>query len=367
MKPLKRSRARTVLLSLVLLGGAAVLAGQVAPGCADTGSECDINYDFNGCKGPLLQTAGGGGMGGGGGTTTSTGTMGGGGSDGGDGGECADAGSCPMPCGQCASVGMPTCINGKCGLTYMAGDAGSQNYGSCKTNVCDATGTVMVINDDTNFLDDGNPCTAKICVNGVLMTSPMLGAACMTSGFCELNPDPASSNGSVVCAECKPGDPMACSALPGYTCVKGTCVPGHCTNSMFEPALHETDVDCGGGMKSGCLPCVAGMACSLPSDCFSQVCDSVTHKCQAPACNDHIKNGTETGVDCGGGTCSKCPDGAMCLQPGDCLSGVCMPPMMGAPPVCQAATCFDGVKNGVEDGVDCRTDGGSDCPPCCMQ
>lgn len=52
----------------------------------------------------------------------------------------------------------------------------------------------------------------------------------------------------------------------------------------------------------------------------------------APTCWDGVQNGDETGVDCGG----SCPD-------------ACGP------------TCSDGIQNGDETGVDC---GGSSCPPC---
>ena len=54
----------------------------------------------------------------------------------------------------------------------------------------------------------------------------------------------------------------------------------------------------------------------------------------SPSCTDGIRNGNETGVDCGGPDCSPC---------------------MTAP------TCSDGIQNGNETGVDC---GGPDCAPC---
>ncbi|WP_172826949.1 di-heme oxidoredictase family protein [Flammeovirga sp. SJP92] len=50
-----------------------------------------------------------------------------------------------------------------------------------------------------------------------------------------------------------------------------------------------------------------------------------------PTCNDGIQNGDETGVDCGGSSCTACP------------------------------TCDDGIQNGDETGVDC---GGSECVSC---
>ena len=53
-----------------------------------------------------------------------------------------------------------------------------------------------------------------------------------------------------------------------------------------------------------------------------------------PTCTDGIQNGDETGVDCGGSSCSPCT---------------------------VAPTCTDGIQNGDETGIDC---GGSSCAPC---
>lgn len=51
---------------------------------------------------------------------------------------------------------------------------------------------------------------------------------------------------------------------------------------------------------------------------------------KTPTCTDGLKNGDETGIDCGGSTCDPCP------------------------------TCTDGLLNGDETGVDC----GGSCGPC---
>jgi hypothetical protein len=42
-------------------------------------------------------------------------------------------------------------------------------------------------------------------------------------------------------------------------------------------------------------------------------------QCQLPTCSDGIKNGNETGVDCGGGTCPACPLGQGCAGNTDCV------------------------------------------------
>jgi len=42
-----------------------------------------------------------------------------------------------------------------------------------------------------------------------------------------------------------------------------------------------------------------------------------------PTCSDKLKNGTETDVDCGGGTCPGCATGKACKTSKDCAAGVC--------------------------------------------
>ena len=89
----------------------------------------------------------------------------------------------------------------------------------------------------------------------------------------------------------------------------------------------------------------------LGTDCLSGVCTNAV--CQAPTCLDTVRNGDETGVDCGG-SCTGCDTGGGCNAGADCLSGVCL---NGA---CQAAACDDQVRNGDETDVDC----GGSCGGC---
>jgi hypothetical protein len=43
----------------------------------------------------------------------------------------------------------------------------------------------------------------------------------------------------------------------------------------------------------------------------------------SPPCRDNKKNGNETDVDCGGGTCPRCANGKKCTGALDCFSGKC--------------------------------------------
>ncbi|MEZ4226528.1 MAG: hypothetical protein R3B13_36615 [Polyangiaceae bacterium] len=42
-----------------------------------------------------------------------------------------------------------------------------------------------------------------------------------------------------------------------------------------------------------------------------------------PTCTDKVKNGNETGQDCGGADCPKCPVGEGCSSNEDCISDSC--------------------------------------------
>ena len=96
---------------------------------------------------------------------------------------------------------------------------------------------------------------------------------------------------------------------------------------------------------------------------------------------DGDKNGSETGVDCGGGACPACQTGEGCLQASDCLTSACTGmcsdgsrcivdehcasgPCDRSTTICFMATCGDGIQNGDEAGVDCGGAGLSICPRC---
>jgi hypothetical protein len=81
----------------------------------------------------------------------------------------------------------------------------------------------------------------------------------------------------------------------------------------------------------------------------------------APTCTDLAKNGKETAVDCGGGTCPTCPNGSTCAVASDCQSLVCQLTLIGLTRTCRVAGCGDNVKNGTETDLDC---GGPQCTPC---
>ncbi|MEO8845530.1 MAG: DUF4215 domain-containing protein [Kofleriaceae bacterium] len=144
---------------------------------------------------------------------------------------------------------------------------------------------------------------------------------------------------------CEPPSTSTC----GPTCQAPTCT------DAFTDGL-ETDLDCGGADCSAIAghKCANTKHCIIANDCQSGNC-SGGFCIAAPTCTDTIKNGAETDVDCGGGTCPACADNLHCSAATDCTSGVC------TATVCMAPTCSDTVKNGTETGVDC---GNAACGAC---
>ena len=134
----------------------------------------------------------------------------------------------------------------------------------------------------------------------------------------------------------------SCSSDPEVTMPAPTCSDGIKNGA-------ETDLDCGGGT---CGKCVDKKACVAASDCSSGACTGKV--CAAPSCSDTTKNGAETDVDCGGGSCGQCADSRACTTATDCMSAVC------SGKICAAPTCTDTAKNGTETDLDC----GGTCGPC---
>ncbi len=133
----------------------------------------------------------------------------------------------------------------------------------------------------------------------------------------------------------------------------GGAAPKNCEDRV--QSAGESDVDCGGG----CGPCAVGKHCAQPAHCASQVCagnDPSGAICQPPSFVDGVKNGSETGSDCGGSAAAPtCPPGQGCRAGSDCIDAVCKDAK------CTTPGATDGVKNGTETDVDC---GGAQAPGC---
>ncbi|MDI1476092.1 hypothetical protein [Polyangium sp. y55x31] len=184
--------------------------------------------------------------------------------------------------------------------------------------------------DDTEIPDDENPCTEDTCAGGIPAHAPV------GAGIC---PNASAPQGfgrclAGVCVQCL--GTFDCGL--GYTCDVAVNQCFACDDGVKNGT--ETDIDCGGECIARCQ---SGQACMVTADCVAECKDGVC----MDSCSNGIKDGDESDVDCGGSCAQRCSAGQGCKIGADCDSKVCI---NGA---CIAPTCNDGVQNGAESDVDC--------------
>jgi hypothetical protein len=121
----------------------------------------------------------------------------------------------------------------------------------------------------------------------------------------------------------------------------------------------ETDIDCGGSCAK---KCALTQGCMNGGDCTSGFCGAISKVCVADQCHDQTKNGVESDVDCGGGTCPTCPLGKMCGAPSDCTSTFCNTTCVSCTPATDCAsppadTCTGKTRNVHPNPGTCNGDG----------
>jgi hypothetical protein len=265
---------------------------------------------------------------------------------------------------------------------------------ACGSSAADADAADAGVVDAASLVPDGG-CGARASVECVVGAPCQKPADCAseicTSGTCRAVPTSCTDgkvDGSETDVDCG-GSACPPCAVPDHCVANGDCLSGFCSAGLCSPPTptdgladdSETDVDCGGATDSdgkanpasdGAPGCATGKLCVLAADCTSGVCAGATSTksgtCSAPTATDGVKNGGETGVDCGGAVTAPgapvatsdgapvCPAGQGCALGIDCVSGVC------TALVCQAANPTDGVKNGGETDVDCGGSGDGAAP-----
>jgi len=280
--------------------GASLLAGMGSAAlgaCSSNVEDCSQHPEI-GCPGD----------GGSGGSAGAGGKSGTGGNPGACGAAavCASVSNCPAPGTACI---LTSCTTGCCDSTFAPLATPCADSGG---TVCDGTGK---------------------CVGCLKASDCDTGTVCAVAA-CDTATHTCSSTDAPLGTACSDGGGTVCNGA-------GKCAAAHCADGIEDG--DESDVDCGGAT---CPPCGTGQRCATSADCASDVCIVTTtpHVCAAPTCTDGVKNGNETGVDCGGPLCAACPNGQGCATSSDCESSFCT-----SSQVCSARP----------DGVPCA--GGNDC------
>jgi hypothetical protein len=211
---------------------------------------------------------------------------------------------------------------------------------------------------------DGKSCKADgDCTNGNCFMN-MTCVSCMDQAQDGLETDVDCGGADCDAVNKKCGDNKKCGN--GADCSSGNCY--HTGGGAGQKTCHgtlcqdgakdgtETDIDCGGTCS---VKCADGKGCNVSGDCTSNHCSGAGGTCLPVACFNTTKDGAETDVDCGGGTCPKCATGKACAASGDCTSTFCS--TMGTSQCEPNAGCADGVVNNAETDKDC---GGGTCNKC---
>jgi hypothetical protein len=238
----------------------------------------------------------------------------------------------PLYCTRLRSeCAIPSCTAGCCATQdATAGTTCTDNGGA----VCDGTGKCVSCLKPTDCPAPTTVCKTNTCAA-----------------------DTCGTNNVTAGAPCAEGSGVVCDG-------HGACVAVHCTDGVKD--ADETDTDCGGASCGKCaatLHCDVAGDC-LDGVCNAGGSDGGgPTTCQAPTCSDGVKNGNETDTDCGGSAlvfdggsdpaCPKCADKLHCALDTDCTNNQCFGSNPGT-----CVSCHDGVKDGNETGQDC---GGSDC------
>lgn len=144
-------------------------------------------------------------------------------------------------------------------------------------------------------------------------------------------------------------------------CTDDACVNGAPSHPPSAPN-HACTAN-GGRFCDGSGACVD---CTEPSQCTSGVCTGAA--CQPPRCDDGVKNGAETDVDCGGpagsaDSCPRCGVGKTCGAKTDCALPYC--PNGACEQACGlvcGAACVATCGNGTCDPGESCTSCAGDCP-----
>ena len=257
---------------------------------------------------------------------------------------CTAPGECPQPAGECVTA---TCTAGTCGTANVptGTTTAMQTPGDCLANKCNGNGAIVTTNDDSDVNNDSNPCTNDACSAGTATHLPvMAGLMCGVGQACD---GAGSCNGCLTAATC-PGQDDECKTRTCTTAACGfsytaagtattaqtasDCQKNQCDGAgTIVPVADNTDVPgdsnqctadvCTAGAPSH-PPVASGAMCSQNG---GTTCDGAGLCVGAAAtCSDGIKNGAETGVDCGGGTCPACGIGSTCSTSADCTSTNCV-------------------------------------------
>ena len=209
--------------------------------------------------------------------------------------------------------------------TTPSGGASSATGGVAPTGGIPATGGAFVAATGGVAASGGRAASGGSSVGGGAGRSGGSGGRAASSGGSAPSGGRAMSGGAGGgLPSAGKGGTFAQGGSPGGASSAGGSAPaGTCIDDQLNGT--ETDVDCGGGT---CAPCLGGDTCKTDTDCTGTQCIHLT--CAPNHCGDRTTSGDESDSDCGG-SCDPCALGKTCVEPSDCQNNSCSAGTCGAP------------------------------------
>lgn len=224
---------------------------------------------------------------------------------------------------------------GNCGSCAVAEDCLPQD---CKSAACTGGACQYASVSDGTSCDDGNACNgSETCAGGVCTGGAP--PSCDDGVYCTTDwCDPATgcAHASMYLMACDDGDVCtdgeSCQADEtcgggallqcddGVDCTADACVPmiGCVYTPLPEGASCGTGTTCAADQQT-IMQCQSGACSPSTTSCESGCLDLTT----CGSCSDKVKDGAESDVDCGGGSCAGCDAGKACGGDPDCATGMC--------------------------------------------
>ena len=260
---------------------------------------------------------------------------------------CNGQGACvgctdPAQCGQDSACASRTCEDGVCGVSFApAQEVPDPAPGDCVAFRCDGRGNLVKYPNPADVPpDDGNACTAEVCVAG------------QPSHPAKDDGLPCSDNDGAVCFE---GACVACN-VPEDCGEAPVCQVRTCENHQCGLANVEAGTPVGDQTAGDCRinQCDGNGAVQSVAD------DTDTPDDGNPCTSDTCDQGTPVHTAVAEG--SPCGSNLMCNATGECV-GCLVPSHCGADEQCRVRTCNDGVCGmaNVPEGTAVQDTSAGDC------
>ena len=122
------------------------------------------------------------------------------------------------------------------------------------------------------------------------------------------------------------GQSAGCTKASDCPGVDTGCTPRACQDGKCGTMNAPKNAACSDDKGKVCDDTGKCVGCNSDDQCTAlQYCSTETHACRPKACQNNVKDGFETGLDCGGKECDPCANGKGCITAPDCKSGFCKP------------------------------------------